>query len=44
MKYTSIFHNETGENTWLVYDEGTMNGAVIDPGCKMDDIMEMINI
>ena len=43
MKYTSIFHNETGENTWLVYDEGTMNGAVIDPGCKMDDITEMIN-
>lgn len=42
MKYTSIFHNETGENTWLVYDESTMNGVIIDPGCKIDDIMDMI--
>ncbi|MBQ3427575.1 MAG: MBL fold metallo-hydrolase [Clostridia bacterium] len=43
MKYTSIFHNETGENTWLVYDELTRNGVIIDPGCKIDDIMDMIN-
>ena len=42
MKYDFIFHNETGENTWLVYDENTKNGVIIDPGCKIENIMSMI--
>ena len=43
MKYTSIFHNETGENTWLVFDETTKNGVIIDPGCKIENIEKMID-
>lgn len=43
MKYTSIFHNETGENTYLIFDENTNNGVIIDPGCKIEDINDMIN-
>lgn len=42
MKYDYVFHNETGENTWLVYDEKTKNGVIIDPGCKIEDITAMI--
>ena len=42
MKYDFVFHNETGENTWLVYDETTKNGVIIDPGCKIEKIMTMI--
>ncbi len=43
MKYTSIFHNETNENTYLVYDENTLNGVIIDPGCKIEKILELIS-
>lgn len=42
MKYTSIFHNETSENTYLIFDEKTKNGVIIDPGCKIEKIQEMI--
>ena len=42
MKYTSVFHNETGENTWLIFDENTKNGVIIDPGCKIENIEKMI--
>lgn len=43
MKYTSVFHNETNENTYLIYDENTLNGVIIDPGCTMDKIEKIIS-
>ena len=42
MVFKSIFHNETSENTYLVYDEETKNGIIIDPGCKMEKIENLI--
>ncbi|MGN0164177.1 MAG: MBL fold metallo-hydrolase [Candidatus Ornithomonoglobus sp.] len=42
MKYTSIFYNETNENTYLVFDENTKNGVIIDPGCSMSQIEKML--
>lgn len=42
MKYTSVFNVDTNENTYLVYDENTMNGVIIDPGCPIDKIKSMI--
>ena len=42
MKYSSVFYNETNENTWLVYDENTKNGVIIDPGCALGQIEKMI--
>ncbi|MGM9937202.1 MAG: MBL fold metallo-hydrolase [Candidatus Ornithomonoglobus sp.] len=42
MKYTSIFYNETNENTYLVFDENTKNGVIIDPGCSMAQIEKML--
>lgn len=42
MIYKSIFHNETNENTYLVYDEETKNGIIIDPGCKIENIEQLI--
>lgn len=43
MKYTSIFYNETNENTYLVFDENTKNGVIIDPGCSIEQIRRMID-
>lgn len=42
MKYTSIFDNETSENTYLIFDENSKRGVIIDPGCKLDKIEKMI--
>lgn len=42
MVYTSIFHNETSENTYLLFDEDTKNGIIIDPGCKTENIEKLI--
>ncbi len=42
MKYTSVFDLETSENTYLVYDEITLNGVIIDPGCDINKILKMI--
>lgn len=42
MKYTSVFDLQTSENTYLVYDENTLNGVIIDPGCDMDKISKLI--
>lgn len=42
MKFDSIFYTDTTENCYLVYDEKTRNGAVIDPGCSVESIMEMV--
>ena len=43
MKYTSVFYNQTNENTYLVFDESTGNGLIIDPGCSMEQIGKMID-
>ncbi len=43
MRYKSIFNNETGENTYLLFDEETKNGVIIDPGCKIEDINKLIS-
>lgn len=43
MKYTSVFDLETSENTYLVYDENTLNGVIIDPGCEFDKIKKLID-
>lgn len=43
MKFTSVFDNNTSENTYLVFDENTGNGLIIDPGCSMDKTEKMIN-
>ena len=32
----------TDENTYLVYDENTKNGLVIDPGYECDGIIKMV--
>lgn len=42
MKYTSVFDNETSENTYLVFDENEKTGVIIDPGCKLEKIENMI--
>lgn len=42
MKFDAIFDNETSENTYLVYDEETKNGVIIDPGCTLDKISKLI--
>ena len=42
MRYTSVFDNETNENTFLVYDENTKKGIIIDPGCDLNKIEKMI--
>lgn len=42
MLFKSIYHNETNENTFLVYDEETKNGVIIDPGCKIEKIEKLI--
>ena len=43
MKYTSVSNNETSENTYLLYDENTKNGIIIDPGCTIDKIERLIS-
>lgn len=42
MVFKSIFHNETSENTYLILDENTKNGVIIDPGCKIEKIEKLI--
>ena len=42
MVFKSIFHNETSENTYLLYDEETKNAVIIDPGCKIEKIENLI--
>ena len=43
MKFTSVFDNKTSENTYLIFDENTLNGAIIDPGCSIEKIEKMID-
>ena len=40
MIYKSISYSD---NTYLVYDESTRNGVIIDPGCTMDKIEKLID-
>ena len=42
MQFTSVFDNHTSENTYMVYDEDTLNGVIIDPGCDIEKISTMI--
>ena len=39
MKFKRIENYNNGENTYIVYDEVTKNAFVIDPGCKISDIL-----
>lgn len=43
MKFTSVFDNKTSENTYLIFDENTLNGAIVDPGCSIEKIEKMID-
>ena len=40
MKIKTVNNYYTDENTYIVYDENTKNGLVIDPGYKCDGILE----
>lgn len=39
MKFKRLENYETSENTYIVYDEKTLNGIVIDPGVKTEEIL-----
>lgn len=38
----SIFDRESNENTYLVYEEKSRQGVIIDPGCSIDRISNLI--
>ena len=40
MKIKTVNNYYTDENTYIVYDENTKNGLVIDPGYKCDGILK----
>ena len=40
MKFKRIENYKTSENSYIVYDEVSKNGFVIDPGCKTEDILK----
>lgn len=40
MKIKTVNNYYTDENTYIVYDENTKNGLVIDPGYKCDRNIE----
>ena len=40
MKIKTVNNYYTDENTYIVYDENTKNGIVIDPGYKCDGILK----
>ena len=42
MKYVLLVSDEIKENTFLVYDENTKNGIIIDPGCTVEQIESVI--
>ena len=41
MKIKTVNNYYTDENTYIVYDENTKNGLVIDPGYKCDGILKV---
>ena len=40
MKIKRLENYTTSENTFIVYDENTKNGIVIDPGCEVNKILK----
>ena len=40
MKFKRIENYKTSENSYIVYDEVSKNGFVIDPGCETEDILK----
>ena len=40
MKFKRIENYKTSENSYIVYDEASKNGFVIDPGCETEDILK----
>ena len=38
MEYKTILNVESSENTYLLFDEETRNGIIIDPGIDIDKI------
>ena len=40
MKIKTLNNYYNDENTYIVYDENTKNGIVIDPGYKCDGILK----
>ena len=42
MQFTSVSDNRTSENTYMIYDEATSNGVIVDPGCDIEKILKMI--
>lgn len=40
MKIKKLENYTTSENTFIVYDENTKNGIVIDPGCEVNKILK----
>lgn len=43
MKIKKLSNLITDENTYIIYDEKTKNGFVIDPGCSTNDILKEAN-
>lgn len=44
MKIKVLNNYYTDENTYIVYDENTLSGIVIDPGLKSEDILKECNV
>ena len=42
MKFEKLQNYRTGENTYVVYDENTLNGFIIDPAYGTDKIIDFI--
>ena len=42
MEYKTILNVESSENTYLLFDEETRNGIIIDPGIDIDKIERFI--
>ena len=43
MEIKKLVNYYTDENTYIVYDENTKNGLVIDPGCDYNNILKSAN-
>lgn len=44
MKFEKLQNYSTGENTYIVYDENTLNGFITDPAYGTDKIIDFVNI
>ena len=43
MKHIRVENYRTSENSYIIYDEHTLDGAVIDPGNPVSDILDAAN-